>query len=694
MNDQYVRYTVEDGIARVTLDSPEGKVNLLNEEFLQALEQVALELERDEDLRGAIIQSAKEAGFIAGADIGSFTKVSSAAEGAELARRGQEILGIWAELPIPTVAAIHGHCLGGGTEFALACSSRILAEGAHLALPEIKLGILPGFGGTQRLPRLVGLSNALDLILSGRTLSATKALDMGLADDCVAPVELQSAALARVERLAQEGELPPSKKDSVRTWMLERNPLGRTALFHQARQKVLEETGGHYPAPLKALEVIKQSWNLPLSRGLEMEAQALGELIVTPECRNLVHVFFLSQRPKKAGAPPGTARKVGQVGVVGAGVMGAEIAQLMVDRGMEVTLTDIRQDSVDRGLARARELFGRKKATEAQINEKMARLSGQVGYQGFSKMDLVVEAVVENMDVKQSVLRELETVLPTQGLFATNTSALSVTELQKVAEYPGRVAGLHFFNPVHRMPLVEIIKGQHTEDDTLATLFETATRLAKTPILVADSPGFLVNRLLGAYLNEACLLAAAGVKWTSVDRLAKKFGLPMGPFRLIDEVGIDVAFEVGKTLAEAFPYLHRSPLLDEVASRNLLGKKGGKGFYLYESGQDPKPNEEVSPMVNLAADREATQADLRRLLLLMVNEAGRCLDEKIVAGPEDIDTGMIFGTGFPPFTGGLCRWADQEGLRRLFLELTDLEGILGDRFDPCDFLKTHERFYP
>ncbi|BCA80353.1 3-hydroxyacyl-CoA dehydrogenase NAD-binding domain-containing protein [Desulfuromonas sp. AOP6] len=694
MSNKYVHYTVDDGIARVTLDSPTGKVNLLNEEFLQDLEQVALELERDEDLRGAIIQSAKEAGFIAGADIGSFTKISSAAEGAELARRGQEILGLWAGLPIPTVAAIHGHCLGGGTEFALACTSRVLAEGAHLALPEIKLGILPGFGGTQRLPRLVGLSSALDLILSGRTLSAAKALEMGLADDCVAPTELQSVALTRVERLAQEGELPPNQKDSVRAWMLEKNPVGRMALFYQARKKVLEETGGHYPAPLKALEVIKHSWDLPLNQGLKLEAEALGELIITPECRNLVHVFFLSQRPKKAGSPSGTARSIERAGVIGAGVMGAEIAQLMVDKGLEVTLTDIRQESVDKGLARARELFGRKKATEAQINKKMARLSGQVGYDGFSKMDLVVEAVVENMEVKQSVLQELESVLPTEALFATNTSALSVTELQKVAEYPGRVAGLHFFNPVHRMPLVEIIKGQDTQDDTLATLFKTATRLGKTPILVADSPGFLVNRLLGAYLNEACLLAAAGVKWTSVDKQAKEFGLPMGPFRLIDEVGIDVAFEVGKTLAEAFPYLHRSPLLDEVAAEKLLGKKGGKGFYLYQAGKDPEPNKDVSPMVNLAADREATKADWRRLLLLMVNEAGRCLDEKIVAGPEEIDTGMIFGTGFPPFTGGLCRWADQEGLRRLVLELTDLEGTLGDRFDPCDFLKTHERFYP
>ena len=694
MNSPYVRYTVENDIARVTLDSPEGKVNLLNEEFLNALEQVALELGREEALGGAVIQSAKEAGFIAGADIGSFAKIRTAAEGTALAQRGQEILGLWANLPFPTVAAIHGHCLGGGAEFALACTSRVLAENAHMALPEIRLGILPGFGGTQRLPRLVGLSNALDLILSGRTLSAAKALAMGLADDCVKPTELQTAALARVESLAQQGDQPPPKKDSVRTWMLEKNPLGRTALFHQARKKVLEETGGHYPAPLKALEVISRSWNLPLSQGLELEAEALGELIVTPVCRNLVHVFFLSQRPKKAGAPPGKARDIKQVGVIGAGVMGAEIAHLMANKGLEVTLTDIRQESVDKGLARARELFGRKKASEKQINEKMTGLSGQVGYQGFSKMDLVVEAVVENLEVKQSVLQELESILPTEALFATNTSALSVTELQKVATYPGRVAGLHFFNPVHRMPLVEIIKGEQTQDDTLATLFETATGLGKTPILVADSPGFLVNRLLGAYLNEACLLAAAGVKWTSVDKLAKDFGLPMGPFRLIDEVGIDVAFEVGKTLAQAFPYLHRSPLLDEVAAGKLLGKKEGKGFYHYEAGKDPEPSKDVSPMVNLAADREATQADWRRLLLLMVNEAGRCLDEKIVAGPEEIDTGMIFGTGFPPFTGGLCRWADEQGLRRIILELTELEGILGNRFAPCSFLKTHEHFYP
>jgi 3-hydroxyacyl-CoA dehydrogenase/enoyl-CoA hydratase/3-hydroxybutyryl-CoA epimerase len=297
------------------------------------------------------------------------------------------------------------------------------------------------------------------------------------------------------------------------------------------------------------------------------------------------------------------------------------------------------------------------------------------------------------MAVKQAVLRESETNLGSEAIFATNTSALSVSELQSVAQHPGRVGGMHFFNPVDRMPLVEIIRGEQTDEHTVATLFDTALRLGKTPIVVADRPGFLVNRLLVAYLNEACLAAGEGIEWLSLDQLAREFGLPMGPFRLIDEVGIDIAAEVGRTLCRAFPYLPKSPLLEAAAASGRNGKKGGKGFYLYPADGKPQPDPAIGEALALPGGRRAGEADLRRLLLLMVNEAGRCLAEQVVATPEDIDTGMVFGTGFPPFRGGLCKWADSEGLVKLVGELNELAEKHGERFAPCGYLQGRERFY-
>jgi 3-hydroxyacyl-CoA dehydrogenase/enoyl-CoA hydratase/3-hydroxybutyryl-CoA epimerase len=393
--------------------------------------------------------------------------------------------------------------------------------------------------------------------------------------------------------------------------------------------------------------------------------------------------------------------KVAKTAVLGAGVMGGGIAQLLAARGVPVILKDIRPEAAEDGLEHARAVFRRKlgkkgvSATkiERQVRERMQLIAGTTDYDEFKGVDLVIEAVVEKMSVKQAVLRETEAYLGTEAIFASNTSALSISELQSVALHPGRVGGMHFFNPVERMPLVEIIRGERTDAGTVATLFATALRLDKTPIVVADRPGFLVNRLLGAYLNEACLVAGEGVEWTSLDRQAREFGLPMGPFRLIDEVGIDIAAEVGRTLCTAFPYLIESPLLEKAKTSGLKGKKGGEGFYRYPAEGKPQPNPTIGDKLNLTAGRQAAAGDLRRLLLLMVNEAGRCLEEVVVATPEDVDTGMVFGTGFPPFRGGLCRWADSEGLARLVDELNVLAQKYGERFTPCAWLRERERFY-
>jgi len=698
--EQAVRLDIRDGVAVVTLDAPDEKVNILNAGFLAALEETARELADRSDLVAAVVISAKSGGFIAGADIRSFDGVRDAAEGADLARQGQRIFGLWAALPFPTVAAVHGHCMGGGTEFILACTCRIAAADAVIALPEVRLGILPGFGGTQRLPRLVPIEKALDIILTGRNVRVEEGLAIGLLDRLAPDHGLLDEAVVLAREAALDApHLRAARRRhqrGVRRWLLEKNRIGRALLFAQAHKTAVARSGGHYPAPPAIVDVVRQGLELTLEQGLELEAEALGRLIVTPESKNLVHIFFLSQRPKK-GAPVAAApARVEKAAVLGAGVMGGGIARTLADKGIPVLLRDIRQGAVDTGLAQVRASFMKqmaKKGNGAKVEKKMALITGTTRSEGLATVDLVIEAVVEEMAVKEAVLREAEARLAADALFATNTSALSVSELQATAEHPERVGGLHFFNPVERMPLVEVVRGEQTDDRTVATLFSMALRLGKTPILVADRPGFLVNRILVAYLNEACLIAGEGVDWRSLDRVVKDFGLPMGPFRLIDEVGIDIAADVGRTLCAAFPYLVASPILATAAESGLKGKKGRKGFYVYPRDGKPQPNPGIEEKFALHTGRLAGGGELRRLLLMMVNEAGRCLQEGIIAAAEDVDTGMVFGTGFPPFLGGLCRWADGEGLARLCGEMEELAERHGERFAPCDYLRGRERFY-
>lgn len=698
----YVTWTIEEDIALITLDARGESVNILNADFLGELEETARALGSERGIQAAVISSAKKKGFIAGADIHEIEGVKDAAEGAALARKGQQIFALWTALPFPVVAAIHGHCLGGGTEFALACHYRIAAENATtIGLPEIKLGILPGFGGTQRLPRLISIEKSLGIILTGRTVKAEEAERIGLVDRLVPA----SGLLHEATVLAREASIDSrhldrarrQKNSGLRFWLLEKNPLGRTFLFNKAHHDTARKTGGNYPAPLRALEVIRKGLEMSIEEGLRLEAEELGRLIITPECKNLIHIYFLSQRPKKGAGLECEPREIHRAAVLGAGVMGGGIAQLLASRNIPVLLKDLRQEAVEAGLDQARKIFRHQAEKRGrgpdEVAEKMNRITGSTEYGQIGEADLVVEAVVEKMSVKKSLLREVEPLLKESAVFATNTSALSVSELQDVSERAGNVGGMHFFNPVHRMPLVEIIRGEETADQTVTTLFEAACKLGKTPIVVADRPGFLVNRLLVAYLIEACLLVESGISWQAIDHRAKEFGMPMGPFRLIDEVGIDIATEVGRTLTRAFSYLQKSSLLEKLAESGLKGKKGREGFYRYDKKKKEEPNPEIDVLLKAHASRQASENDWRRLLLVMVNEAARCLEEGVVATPEDVDTGMVFGTGFPPFCGGLCRWADSQGLPALVKELDDLAATLGERFAPNDFLKKGAGFY-
>jgi len=696
-----VNYTIREGIARITLDATDGKVNVLNSRFLQDLDKVADALASKPGISAAVVLSAKEGGFIAGADIDEIEQVADPVQGAELAAEGQRILGRFEALPFPVVAAIHGHCMGGGTEFVLACNYRIAADDANIALPEVKLGIFPGFGGTQRLPRLVGVEKALDIILSGRTVHAKEASKINLVDRTVPRNQLEEAAIAFArETITHASTIAAgraSKRSGLRPLLLEGNPLGRALLFSLAKKSTLKKTEGHYPSPLKAIEVMRKGLAVPLATGLKIEAQGLGEMIVTPESKNLVHLFHLSQRPKKGPGVAAEPRLVQKAAVIGAGVMGGGIGWLLADKGIATVLKDIRPEAITAGIDHARKLFEKKLSKKGLGDEalaaKMTLLHGAGGDDGLGEADVVIEAVVEKMPIKQQVVQENEAKLKPEAIFASNTSALSISELQAVATHPERIGGLHFFNPVDKMPLVEVIRGAQTDDMTVATLFALAVRLGKTPIVVADRPGFLVNRLLGTYLNEACLLAEEGVDWLSLDARIKQFGMPMGPFRLIDEVSIDIAAEVGSILAAGYPWLPESGLMRRALENGLLGKKGGSGFYRYEQGHSKGPNMAAEGPLDLRKERPASDVDINRVLYLMANEAARCLEEEVVAAPEDIDTGMVFGTGFPPFRGGLCRWADRVGVEAIAMELEKLAGQYGERFSPAGNIGLKSPFY-
>ncbi|NIQ93901.1 MAG: fatty oxidation complex subunit alpha, partial [Desulfuromonadales bacterium] len=608
-----IHYEIEDEIAVVTLDAPGEKVNVLNETFLRQLEDTAKELAQKKGLKGAVVVSGKKSGFIAGADIRQIEGVDNPEEGRRLARQGQNILKKWGEFTFPVVCAIHGHCMGGGTEFALACNYRIASSDASVALPEIKLGILPGFGGTQRLPRLISLEKALDIILTGRTVRGAEAERLGIVDRLCEPGELRKEALKLVRDAARApknfADRRKNKTRGLRALLLEKNPIGRAVLFSIAGKNMQKKTGGHYPAPARALEVIREGIGKPFEKGLEIEAKALGELITTPESKNLIHIYNLSQRAKKTPFEGIEPTEIKRAAVLGAGVMGGGIAQLLAAKNIPVILKDIKDPAVESGLDSARKIFSKKLKRqgkdESAIDKKMELITGTTEYKDFDRIDLVIEAVLEKMSVKQAVLKECEPLLPDSAVFATNTSALSVSELQSASNRPQQVGGMHFFNPVDKMPLVEIIRGKNTSDQTVATLFKAAANLGKIPVVAADRPGFLVNRLLVTYLNEACLIAEDGVDWPSLDKITTDFGLPMGPFRLIDEVGIDIGAEVGKTLCHAFDHLQESSLMRKADKLGLLGKKGGKGFYTYQGGHSSGPNLNIDAQLDLQKERNA-----------------------------------------------------------------------------------------
>jgi 3-hydroxyacyl-CoA dehydrogenase/enoyl-CoA hydratase/3-hydroxybutyryl-CoA epimerase len=689
----------DDGLGVLTFDRPGEKVNVFSREVFEELGGMLLKLAREPRIKSLLVRSGKADTFIAGADVKEFVELppDKIREGSA---RGQALFEQLAQLPYPTTAAINGTCLGGGTEFALACDFRVMSDGpkARIGFPEVRLGIFPAWGGCARLPRLVGLQNALDLILTGKQLDARRARRIGLVDEAVpaAIFEEFSRRFAR-EKIGQKK--PRSRRrgpGGVAAWALESNPVGRKVVFKTARGKILETSGFHYPAPLEALSVIEESYGLTIESALEIESRRIDNVFGGEVQKNLLSIFFWTEEVRKETGVADSAvrpRPVRNVGVLGAGVMGGGIAQLAAEKGIPARMKDIDSKALAHGFAAAAAVFRqaveKRRMKPREMSNAMALLSGTLDYSGFARCDVTIEAVVEKLGVKRAVLKEWEEVAPPEAIFASNTSTLPIAEIAAGARQADRVAGMHFFNPVHRMPLVEVIRGPRTSDETVAAVFALAKTLGKTPVVVRDSPGFLVNRILAPYLSEAVRLVREGCSIEDVDRAMTEFGMPVGPLALLDDVGLDVAVKAGEVLQAAFPERMASAGYETLAAEGRLGRKAGKGFYDYRDGKRGNPPPEAyravgaePPKVSLLPSGEIES----RLVLAMINEAAFCMADEVVASAAKLDLAMIFGTGFPPFRGGLLRYADSLGAGRVASSLEDLARRAGPRYRPAPLL--------
>jgi 3-hydroxyacyl-CoA dehydrogenase/enoyl-CoA hydratase/3-hydroxybutyryl-CoA epimerase len=689
-----------DHIGWLSFDLPGSSVNLLTTEVMRELDHRLGELESHiatGKLVAGVVISGKPGTFIAGADVREIAALGDVDDAREKSREGQRIFRRLERLTVPTIAAVDGLCVGGATELALACDYRIASDRpeTRIGQPEIKLGIVPGFGGCVRLPRLVGIQRALRMIVSGSSVNAERARRMGLVDR-VANHERFEAAVTDFVREVLDGQVtrhPPRLSLSGR--LLENSAPGRQLLFSTARRQTAKRTQGRYPAPLRAIAVVQATHGKQIDEALPIEAEALAEMSQTDVSRNLVRIFLLQQASKKSLSVEQLDRRseVRKAAVLGAGVMGGSIAELIAAHDVPVVLKDIDQEALDDGLRHASTLL--KKGGERgvfrpeEVGLKFALIHGTLTYEKFDDVDLIVEAVVERMPVKQTVLRETEERVPDHCVFATNTSSLSVTELASAAARPQRVLGLHFFNPVYRMPLVEVVRTDGVSDEALATAFGFTIDLGKTPVLVADRPGFLVNRLLTPYLNEAGYLLEEGAAVEEVDGALLEFGMPMGPCRLLDEIGFDVAEHVAHEMEAAFGRrMQASPVVSLLRQEGRLGKKNARGFYGYTGGRQRGVDREVARTLSgCGGGSTAGKDEIRhRCLYSMINEAAFALAQDVVGSAGELDLAMVMGTGFPPFRGGLLRWADGEGLQTVVEALQEFQRRLGPRFATASLL--------
>jgi 3-hydroxyacyl-CoA dehydrogenase/enoyl-CoA hydratase/3-hydroxybutyryl-CoA epimerase len=694
---------IDGDLALLKLDVAGRSVNVFTRQVMLDLNAALDRLAERSNLRIVVIRGMKKSGFVAGADIQQFAEIKNAQEAIAISAAGQQLFDKLELLPMATIAIIHGPCLGGGLEIALGCDYRLVVDtpSTQLGLPEVELGLLPGWGGTQRLPRVVGLERALKIILGGKRLNAVEAFQWGLADGLArSESELAAQRDVLLERARSRGKqrrhgLPLS---TWRQWAFESTGLGRGAILRAARKMIDRRVWDDFPAPAEALEAIRTGLKQGMQAGLAFEREAASRLALSPACRNLVNVFLQRERARKPAGVHG--EPISRIGVVGAGTMGAGIAQLAAIRGCEVVVQEMDAEALGRGILKITELFNkaleRGVLTPIEYERRLGAIKGTTSWEGFQNVELVVEAVLEEPALKKKVFEQLEQQTRPETVLATNTSSLSVTDLQTGLRHPERVAGLHFFNPVHKMDLVEVVRAPATNDASMKLLTRFTLALGKTPIRVGDGPGFVVNRVLIPYLNEALLLVNEGMDIDEVDGLMRRFGMPMGPLQLLDQIGLDVAAHVADSMQ---PRLGEGRAPNQVFRRlsesGWLGQKSGSGFYRYR-GKKARVNKDVLPLVrsdaapstmqHLPAAVKRQQAR-ERLVLLMVNESAACLGEGLAGSAQDIDLALILGTGWAPHRGGPLHYADTFGLTKAVETLAEFAQRVGLRYQPCEELR-------
>ncbi|MCC2522603.1 fatty acid oxidation complex subunit alpha FadJ [Vibrio coralliilyticus] len=685
----------EQDIAWLSIDVPGEKMNTLQAAFAQEMEDIFTQLkEKRSSVKGLVVHSLKPDNFIAGADVRMLDACNSASEAQALAEQGQQMFQQLSDLPYPVIAAIHGPCLGGGLELALACDYRVCtnSDKTRLGLPEVQLGLLPGSGGTQRLPRLIGLLPSLDMILTGKQLRAKKAKKLGVVDAVVPETILLEVAKSFVEKHA--GKSRAKRKVSTKEKLIANTGLGRKVIFEQASKKTIEKTRGNYPAAEAILEVIRYGLEKGFEKGQQKEAQRFGELVMTSESKALRSIFFATTEMKKENGSDAEPKTIERAAVLGGGLMGAGISHVSVSKAkVPVRIKDVSNDGVLNALKYNYKLFDKQRKrriiSKAQLQSKMLQMSGGTDFTSFNHADVVVEAVFEDLNLKQQMVADVEDNAKDTTIFATNTSSLPIHQIADKAQRPENIVGLHYFSPVEKMPLVEVIPHETTSDETISTVVEFARKQGKTPIVVKDCAGFYVNRILAPYMNEAAQVLMSGEPIEQLDKALLNFGFPVGPITLLDEVGVDIGAKIMPILVEELGERFQGPdVFDILLNDNRKGRKTGKGFYTYK-GKKKEVDKSVYKLLSLSPESKMAEKDIAmRCVLPMLNEAVRCLDEGIIRSPRDGDIGAIFGIGFPPFLGGPFRYMDQIGVKKLVEMMNEHAQKYGDRFAPCDGLLT------